>query len=265
MQKAFTSAISALELENNLFAFRLGRELFFKRENSESLFQKEKNDSCSLLKESVRQSILPWQNKSVLLSLFDLDVNRLQRIFPKIKREDIFQYIHDLYVFNRNKNREIFFSQAGEISVSYEDFKLQKKALALLVRTYFIKDEIFISHIMISPVQKKREKDLYLKWGRKFRVSPINRPSFDLGAFKLEFDISPREWMLKIMRHMRILRLILPGWHKKERSINENIRHQIFSIVPKLPEDKKRSALMRVENIKGYRNVRYQKAQVLSS
>ena len=264
LNKALQSATPALELDNNLSAFTLGRELFLKRENLGTFFPENKKDSLSLWRESVRQSILPWQNKSVLLSLFDLDVRRLQKIFPKIKKASILQYIHDLYVYNRNKNREDLFSRASELSITYEDENLKKKALALLIRTYFIKDEIFVSHIMASPVQRKKERDLYLKLGRKFKVSPINRPSFDIGPFKLEFDISPRVWMLKIMGHMRILRLLLPGWHKKEKAINEKIRHQLCSIVSKLPEEKRRSALMRLENIKGYRNIRYQKAGVFN-
>ena len=265
MQKAFTSVVPSAELDNNLFAFQLGRELYLKKGDMESFLTYDKKNSICLWRESVRESIVPWQNKSVLLSLFDLDVKRLQKIFGKIRRKDILQYIHDLYIYNRNKNREDFFTKASELSLLYEDKELQKKAISLLVRSYFIKDEIFVSHIMISPIQRKKERDMYLKWGKKFKISPINRPSFNIGNLKWEFDISPKRWMLKIMRHMRIIRFLLPSWHKKEKEINDKIRHELCLTIHKLDGEEQRTALMRLENIKGYRDVRYKKAEVLHS
>ncbi|MCY4524916.1 MAG: 2-oxoacid:acceptor oxidoreductase family protein, partial [Halobacteriovoraceae bacterium] len=265
LRNAFKTAVRSSEVDNNLHAFYLGRKLFLNKDNLSLLFPKKNNLTSSLWRRSVRESILPWQNKSVLLSMFELDVKRLQKIFPKIKNNFILQYIHDLYVYNRNKHREDFFEKAANITIEYPDLNLQKIALSILVRSYFVKDEIFVSHIMISPVQKKRENDLYSKWGKRFRVIPINRPSFNLGPIKLEFDISPRVWMLKIMRHMRILRLLLPGWHKKEREINSKLRTRLFSHVAKLSEEKKYSALMRLLNIKGYREIRYKKAETVEA
>ncbi|EQC50617.1 hypothetical protein M901_1915 [Bacteriovorax sp. DB6_IX] len=64
------------------------------------------------------------------------------------------------------------------------------------------------------------------------------------------------------MRHARILRFLLPSWHKKEREISLKIRDQILNQIPKRQksDDIIRKNLKILENIKGYREVRYQKA-----
>ena len=51
---------------------------------------------------------------------------------------------------------------------------------------------------------------------------------------KIEFDLNSRNWMLKIMRHLRILRWLLPSWHRRERQIALEIRREILEKTPKL-------------------------------
>ena len=89
----------------------------------------------------------------------------------------------------------------------------------------------------------------------------INRPAFDIMGKKFEFDISPTDWMLKVMRHMRVLRLLLRAWHAKERKIAQAVRKELLEVIPRLEASQQRSALKRLENIKGYREVRYEAAQ----
>ena len=92
------------------------------------------------------------------------------------------------------------------------------------------------------------------------QVTHINRPQFDIMGKKLEFDINPKYWMLKIMRHMRVLRILLPNWHHREKEISIKIRNEILENVYKINNDNDRTKrLTSLENIKGYRNVRYEK------
>ncbi|MEC7181606.1 MAG: hypothetical protein VXW15_02750, partial [Bdellovibrionota bacterium] len=63
----------------------------------------------------------------------------------------------------------------------------------------------------------------------------------------------------KIMRHMRYLRRLMPKWHQKEKKIAAFIRNQIIDVIPHLKEEKKRVELKKCENVKGYREVRYEK------
>lgn len=56
--------------------------------------------------------------------------------------------------------------------------------------------------------------------------------------------------MLKVMRHMRILRKLMPDWHKEERRLSGIIRREILS---KAGEHR----LRELEQVKGYREIRY--------
>jgi indolepyruvate ferredoxin oxidoreductase len=61
--------------------------------------------------------------------------------------------------------------------------------------------------------------------------------------------------MLKIMKNLGVLRLLLPAWHTHEKDIARTIKSLMLEEV--LP--KKR--LLELDNIKGYREVRYKLAQ----
>jgi indolepyruvate ferredoxin oxidoreductase len=107
---------------------------------------------------------------------------------------------------------------------------------------------------MISPMRRVEDVARYGELGSSFKKSFINRPSFNLGDKKVEFDISPNKPMLKLMRQARFLRKILPQWHKKERDIAQRIRSQL------LDSTLTYQALKALENVKGYREERYKNA-----
>jgi indolepyruvate ferredoxin oxidoreductase len=128
---------------------------------------------------------------------------------------------------------------------------LLKISFRTLVKTYFIKDEVFISHIMISPIEENRSQ-YYKELGTSIQKTFINRPSFNLTASKvISFDFSPKVWMLKIMRRLQILRTIFPHWHKSEKEMAKIIRFELLNKKMGYEE------LKVLENIKGYRDVRY--------
>jgi indolepyruvate ferredoxin oxidoreductase len=73
---------------------------------------------------------------------------------------------------------------------------------------------------------------------------------------KIEFDFSPKVWMLQIMKHFRILRKLMPAWHHEERRISASIRKQILEKTQPLKH------LKELDSIKGYRHIRYQHAKM---
>ncbi|MFA5583081.1 MAG: hypothetical protein WDA09_02610, partial [Bacteriovoracaceae bacterium] len=92
----------------------------------------------------------------------------------------------------------------------------------------------------------------YFDLGTSFEIKYINRPSFDIAGRKIEFDLSPRPWMLNIMKHLRILRILLTNWHSKEKKINERIQKELL-------ENVSLKRLKELDSIKGYREVRYKR------
>lgn len=264
MREAFKNSIHKEEFDNNWKAFNLGRMCFLEGETSlkEKYVKKEAEINFhDLFKRSLKESFYPWQNSKPMINRYERCVNKLIKHFPEINEEYLLNYVHDIFVYDRGTHIEQFLIEAGEIAISMKDDEERKIALRTLAKTYWIKDEIFVSHIMVTPLQKLKNERMYKNLGSKFEVTHINRPSFDLLGRKIEFDIEPKDWMLKIMRHMRIFRFLMPNWHQKEKEISQNIRKEILGPILKLKEGQRRMKLAKLENIKGYRDIRYEKAQ----
>ena len=246
LMSAFTRTMKKQELENNLKAFELGRRLVLG--NVKPLKKADVDNKIELLKHSIIESSL--LNGSNLGNLFIKKVNELESFLPSIIKNHLGQYVHDLLIFDRGRFLEDFIEQSKKLSSIYRDDLLQM-AIRTLAKTYFIKDEVYIAHMMISPMRVFQDKKMYGSLGSGFKKTFINRPSFDVGSKKIEFDFSPKPWMLKVMRHARFLRVILPSWHAREKKISLEIRSKLLSTTLSYQEMKN------LENIKGYRDVRY--------
>lgn len=245
LEAAFACTMKKQELENNLMAFKLGRELVG---TGNRFLEKTAEPKSSLLKKSVTESAL--FRASVLCLRFDFAWDQLKTLLPDLNPEHLAQYVHDLLIFDRGINLSVFIKEAAILKSFYEGEELSV-AVRTLAKTYFIKDEVFVAHQMISPLRVESDHKLYGDLGSSFRKVFINRPAFDIGKKKIEFDFSPRPWMLALMRHARFLRPLLPAWHKREREIAGEIRTTL------LLQSMDLASLKKLENIKGYREIRY--------
>ncbi len=248
IEEAFSRTMKKAELANNLQAFSLGRSMIT---NHKAAAKYSGSDlTIQLLKKSLNESSFFHGNELVLK--FDQKLLELKAIVPTVSENHLAQYLHDLIIFDRGARLDQFINEVKSLVDYYNDHERLVLAVRVLAKTYFIKDEVFIAHIMISPMRRRSDEYQYGAIGTSYKKIFINRPSFNIGAKKIEFDFSPRPWMLKIMRHQRFLRIILPQWHKEERSIAQHIRAKL------LTNELAYSELKKIENIKGYREVRYE-------
>ena len=247
MELAFKAATPKAEFDNNWKAFHMGR-MYIESPIEVSVV---KNSFKELVVESVKMARYPWQSRERFEALFTAYETLFKEKFPEINVEHSMRYLHDIIVFDHGHKLGEFYQQALDLQKMYqgESFAI---ALRTLAKTYFIKDEIFVSHAMISPIKQNADFNRYVDQGTSFEVKYINRPSFDIAGRKIEFDLSPKPWMLSIMRHLRLLRLILRQWHLKEKRMNLLIRRDLLAGV-----DLKR--LRQLDSIKGYREVRYKR------
>lgn len=253
LQTAIKSAVPKAEYELNWEAFQVGRDWF--HNHKDSVLPIEKNaHPMELIRESVRLAAYPWQGRSRLENLWKAYTILLKKQFPQLPENHLAHYIHDLIVFDQGKNLGRFHEHAMELKQKYEE-KDQAMALRILAKTFWIKDEVFVSHLMISPMKKAQDEKNYGRLGKSYEVVHINRPAFLIAGKKIEFDFSPKIWMLKLMRHFRILRLLMPAWHETERKISSDIREELLKGV-----DYKRLKLL--DAVKGYREVRYKSGLV---
>ena len=127
-----------------------------------------------------------------------------------------------------------------------------------------IKDEVYVAHLLTSPEKYRRDRK---RWGvdpsrgDKLTYKHFNRPSFEVMGMKLEFDLDSRDWMLKSMKHLKILRALLPSWHKNEK----DFRAWYEALVDRFPREGKGrydtwvKVLELPEEVRGYREIRYPK------
>ena len=229
-------------------AFNLGRSLSLGRKKSSEL---KAFDQIEIFKQSIRESSVFFGNNLILK--FESSLASLKMLLPKIEPNFLGQYIHDLIIFDRGAKIDSFLEDVFRITKLYKGDD-QLLAVRTLAKTYFIKDEVFIAHVMVSPMRRLHDDLAYKNLGQSFNKTFINRPSFDLGNKKIEFDFSPKPWMLIMMRHARFLRPLLRSWHRKEREISQEIKKKILGNTLLYAE------LKLLENIKGYREVRYNQA-----
>ncbi len=247
MEKALRESVPKAEFQTNWEAFTLGREWVLSLQVPTTVVK-----HPGRLEKSVGLAAYPWQREERMINLWKAHTETLRLHFPEIVAEYLARYAHDMIVFDQGKNFARFLEDALVIKEKYPADK--EIALRTLARTYFIKDEVFVSHAMISPVKTEEDRENYGSLGTGFDVIHINRPAFDIAGKKIEFDFSPRPWMLRLMRHFRILRLVLPDWHKKEKEISSNIRKEIL-------KGASSRRLRELDSVKGYREVRYAAAR----
>lgn len=262
MRNALLSAVKGGEGKTNLEAFEIGRAVVALGESTvrSKLIQSTDTPSLmQLLKLSLIESCAPWEDEKKILKLWGKSTAKLQTIFPQIPEEHLAQYTHDQIIFNRGKSLEEFEGLCDQIKNRYTE-NLHAQTLRVLSKTFFIKDEVFVAHQMVSPVKVFADQQRFSSLGTSYKIKRINRPAFDIFGKKIEFDLSPTTWMLKTMRHLRILRTLMPMWHAKERAISLKIRKDLLALPALHDESVLRSELQKLENVKGYREVRYQKA-----
>lgn len=249
LQKAISSAVPKSEVNNNLYAFELGRELYLNQ--VQNLKEETRFDLAPYMK-SMLESLNFWQNKNRIELKFKNEFERFCKLLPQIDQAYIAQYLHDVFVYDYGTNLEDLYSDLEIVSKKYSGETLER-AVRTLVRTYWIKDEVYVSHQLSSSLKTAKDQDFYSKVGMGHEVIHINRPHFDVFGRAIEFDMHPKDWLLKIMRHLRVLRTLMPAWHSKEKAIGFKIRAEILS-----GKDEKR--IRELESIKGYREVRYKVA-----
>lgn len=249
LKNAIERSVPKNEINNNLFAFEFGRDLYLEQK----AIEEENPFALSAYTESMLGSLNFWQNKKRFERKFVLEFERFKKLLPQLDPHYIAQYLHDLFVYDYGAKIEDFYSDLVELTKLYKGDSLIR-SVRTIARTYWIKDEVFVSHQLASPLKTARDEAFYSKIGAHYEVVHINRPHFDFLGKSVEFDLHPKDWLLKIMRHLRVLRIIMPSWHSKEKKIATKVRSEILKGVSD-------NRLRELESIKGYREVRYQVAE----
>jgi indolepyruvate ferredoxin oxidoreductase len=133
-----------------------------------------------------------------------------------------------------------------------------------LHKAMIIKDEVYVAHLLTSEEKTRRDQHRYHvdpKRGDRIVYQHLNRPEFVVFGRKIRFKFSPKKWQLNTMKHLRWLRRVMPAWHRPEREFRDWYIGLVESFRPDHPAgyDRYVEALRCVEQVRGYREIRYPK------
>ncbi|MDE0011798.1 MAG: 2-oxoacid:acceptor oxidoreductase family protein [Candidatus Poribacteria bacterium] len=275
LQIALKQMVPHADLDINMKAFTVGRRLAL--ELSESSVNASSVKTLVTYVEMIesKRHILErkWNGKRLAQEYVTLveDVVKTLNIGSDSVNRTLALYIYDLVQFQDMGYARMYAEKIKQVytrdSADY-DYRATKAAIRYLHKVMLIKDEVYVAHLLTSEEKLQRDKELYgvdTANGDKIRYVHLNRPHFTVMGLDIEGDIDTRNWQLNLMKRMKFLRRWLPQWHAKEKAFREwYITHVIDTFAPVDAERYKKHlrALECVEEVRGYREIRYPKMEV---
>ena len=144
------------------------------------------------------------------------------------------------------------------------NWEATKVVISELHRVMVIKDEVYVAHLLTSPEKLERDRKRYNLDGAhedQIRYEHFTYPAFSLFGRDFEFSWKSKPWQLRILRRMKFLRRIVPGWHRREHEFRDWYQTVVDGFTHHDAKSYRRyvKALQVPEIVRGYRTVRYPK------
>ena len=275
LQLALKQMVPHADLDTNMKALTVGRRLALGLSESSVVESSIKTLVTYVeMLESKRQILeRKWSGKRLAQEYVTLVENVVETLdigSDSVNRM-LALYVYDLVQFEdidyarmyAEKIKQIYAHDSGDYG-----YRATKAAIRYLHKVMLIKDEVYVAHLLTSEEKLQRDMELYgvdTANGDRVRYVHLNRPHFTVMGFDLEADIDTRNWQLNLMKRMKFLRRWLPQWHTKEKAFREwYITRVIDTFAPVDAEtyEKHLRALECVEEVRGYRDIRYPKMEV---
>jgi indolepyruvate ferredoxin oxidoreductase len=104
------------------------------------------------------------------------------------------------------------------------NFAVTRAVIWNLAKVMMIKDEVYVAMLYTSPEKYRRDRRRYNvnpANGDKIKYLHLNEPEFEIGGVKIRFHLKGRDWQMRILRHCRWLRALLPSWHAREKEYRD--------------------------------------------
>ena len=275
LQIALKQMVPHADLDINMKAFTVGRRLALQLSESSVNASSVKTLVTYVEMIESKRHILErkWNGKRLAQEYVTLvgDVVKTLNIGSDSVNRTLALYIYDLVQFEDMGYARMYAEKIKQVyardSADY-DYRATKAAIKYLHKVMLIKDEVYVAHLLTSEEKLQRDKELYgvdTANGDKIRYVHLNRPHFTVMGLDIEGDIDTRNWQLNLMKRMKFLRRWLPQWHAKEKAFREwYITHVIDTFAPVDAQRYKKhlQALECVEEVRGYREIRYPKMEV---
>jgi indolepyruvate ferredoxin oxidoreductase len=252
--------------EENIKAFYLGRklviepELAHKHELHES-YEQFIAERMEVLKRNHRWG-KRWARE------FDELVKHSERsiqLGEQVKRDLVWR-LYDLVEFGTGNYARRYLQLVERVYAQDSadaGYAATKAVIWNLHKAMIVKDEVYVAHLLTSEEKTRRDNHRYHvdpERGDKIIYHHLNRPEFNVLGRDIRFKFSPKKWMLNLMKHMRWLRIAMPAWHRREREFRDwyiRLVENFRNVYGQAGYDRYVQALRCVEEVRGYREIRY--------
>lgn len=146
-------------------------------------------------------------------------------------------------------------------------YRITRAVVWNLAKVMLIKDEIYVSSLLTSPEKYRRDRlrfNVDLSRGDEIAYRHYHRPEFVIFGRRIRFEWTSRDWQLRLMSRMGLLRKLMPGWHRRERAFRDWYERLVerFDYTPDQSEQHYHrwlSILDTPSSVNGFREVRYPK------
>ncbi|MSS71530.1 MAG: indolepyruvate ferredoxin oxidoreductase [Candidatus Latescibacteria bacterium] len=213
------------EVEPNLRAFQIGRKMVV----APALFEArlERMALASMLSDKVE--ILRRTRGGGLAERYGQIVERTVAGMALEDEEQahIALRVYDLIQWDGPEYAEVYARRVRRVyerDAATHGYRATRAVIRYLFKVMAIKDEVYVSHLLTSEEKRRRDFARYNidpARGDRLEYRHLNRPRFTFLGLNIEFNVTTRDWMLRIMRRMKFLRKLLPKWHIEEKAFRD--------------------------------------------
>jgi indolepyruvate ferredoxin oxidoreductase len=267
LEEAVSRSVSAEDRAINLQAFHAGRALVVRPETFRlpnmiytfrTLFQEKKGYLEASYGRKIAEAYRDLVEEGVLQLNGD---DAMHRDFA-LRVYDLFHY-EGLPLARR-------YADLVQSTAAKDRREWKHKATRAVIHNAFkvmaIKDEVYVAHLLTSPEKRARDKARYridASNGDRVTYRHMNRPEFVIFGRRIRWDMNTRDWQLNLMKRLKFLRRLLPGWHREEKEF----RDWYLGLAGHFEAEHEKSYAAWVnilscpETVRGYREIRAPKMQ----
>ena len=220
--KGMKDTVAAWDLETNRLAFELGRQLVLDRglliapEKKLSLEEELARIEGWMAKDPGGKRLAGAFGSLMQKARAELKLSEEDLTGLAYRLEDVLQYGGPAYA----EEYLDYVLRAWRRDSSGEGFRATLALIHNLHRVMVLKDEVHVSHLLTCARKIERDREYFNidpSRGDSLSYRHFTTPQFTLFGRDFRIKITTRQWQLRIMRRMKFLRRLLPGWHAVEQ------------------------------------------------
>jgi indolepyruvate ferredoxin oxidoreductase len=252
----------------NWLAFKLGRKIAHDAASAPAIVPATENSYHEIVAEkSARLKRTGRKGEKLAQHYWKLVTDAHEKLTLNARHESLLaQRIYDLIQYEDLAYAEDYVARLLRLHArdsAAHGYAATEAALWNLHRVMAIKDEVYVAYLLSNEEKYERDRDRYNvrpELGDRMIHRHLNRPEFTIGQRTLRFKLRTQPWMLRLMRHGKFLRRMLPQWHAKERAFRAwyfDLADQFAAAVDATSYATWLKILRLPEEATGYREVRY--------